>query len=247
VGTLRRQGAPELRWLKGRARFEDGAIVLDPASTTEYHPFADAVTDFPYELSAIAEPRDAVDFARRFGLLHHGPGDEELREPWTEWEAAALQIRGIMRLGVHLGEAIRGDEEALSSVRVHAERWADQFQAPASNDDEVFAQVSIVLAGMVNAGLDDVGFGVEAEVGKKLPDGSIGRPSRFAFSPRSPDLLGLIYYAVGLAMVAGVPGRSCAGCGRIFPVRDPRQRYHDNLCAQRTRYRRWAEKNRSEP
>lgn len=239
-----RASAAGFRWLKGRARFEGGEIVLDSRTITEYQPFADKVTDYPYELAAIAEPGEAVTFARRFGLLRFGPGAEQLREPWAEWERAALQVRAILRLGVDLGDAVRGDSEAIASLRAQAERWGHLFEARAANDEELLSQTSVVVAQLVNEGLDDVGFGVQAEVGLKLADDTEGRPGRFTMSPRSPNLLGLIYYALALALVSRIPGRECEGCGRIFPVRDPRQRYHDPQCAQRTRYRRWAEKGR---
>jgi hypothetical protein len=111
-------------------------------------------------------------------------------------------------------------------------------------DDRALAQGSLIVEWLVNEGLTDVGFGVRSEVTLRLPDGSVGRPGRFVLSPRSPHLLGFIYYALALALSTAIPGRVCEGCGRIFPVRDPRQRYHDNRCAQRTRYRRWAENRR---
>ena len=240
--TLRRQSAAGMTWCRGRARFEDGAIALDPATVTEYQPLANSETHFPYELAAIKEPADAVEFARRYGLLRAGPGSDQLTEPWSEWEASATKVRAVLRKGVDLGNALRGDARAMASVRSLANELAPAFQAPASNDDEATLQVSVYLAQLVNAGLDDVGFGVQAEAGLRMPDGTDGLAGRFAFSPRSPHLVGLIYYALGLALVNKVPGRECEGCGRIFPVRDPRQRYHDKQCAQRTRQRRFAEK-----
>lgn len=242
--SLYRAHAVGFQWVRGRARHEGGAIVLDPISLTSYKPFADDVTDYPYELAAINEPQDAVDFARRYGLLRHGPDADEYREPWPEWEEAALRVRGIGRLGVDLGQALKGDGDAKESIRAHAKRWGDQFEAPAASDEEALAQASLVVASMVDDGLQDVGFGIQAEVGLRLPDGSEGRSGGFAFSPRAPDLLSLIYYALSLALVERVPGRTCDGCGRVFLVRDPRQRYHDTRCAQRTRYRRWADNRR---
>jgi hypothetical protein len=65
-------------------------------------------------------------------------------------------------------------------------------------------------------------------------------------SPRPPDLLALAYYVLALFISRSEPARVCDGCGRIFPVVDPRQRYHDNRCAQRARYRRWADKRREQ-
>jgi hypothetical protein len=238
-----RQTVVGMTWVRGRARYEGDDIVIDQGTVREYQPFATpGNTTLAFELAAVTTPEDAVSFARKYGLLRRGPGAADLRESWASWENAVQTIHVVLRIYVSLRQAISGDGEAMEYLRGIAPTMEELFDAGASNDDELMAQASSLVAQTVNAGLGDVGLGFEAEIGLKLPDGSVGKVGRFSLSARSPDLLGVIYYGLAGALGRSQPARVCEGCGRIFPIEDPRQRYHDQRCAQRARYRRWADK-----
>jgi hypothetical protein len=223
-------------WLRGKATYREGAIVLDPGSTREYRPNAEG--DHPtiaFELAAVTGPKDAGDFARRFGLLRHGPGSDSFREPWSEWEATVARLRDILGVYANLTEARQGNEDAMSYV-------LERFRAPAGNTDEALRQASIYIGDEVSAGLAEVGLAFQAEADLRMPDGSPGRVGVFHMSATPNDLVEFAYSGLALWLSRSVPARVCEGCGRVFAVKDPRQRFHDPRCSQRARYRRFTDR-----
>jgi len=140
-------------------------------------------------------------------------------------------------------EALQGNDDAMSWIRDVGTRVLDRyFDAPASDTHEALSRASIYVADRVSAGLTDVGTGLQAECERILPDGSQGRVGQFAIATRAPDLLRAAYSGLSLWLCGSVPARVCEGCGRVFAVKDPRQRFHDPRCAQRARYRRFADR-----
>jgi hypothetical protein len=241
----RRTLSDDVRWVRGRARFEDGSIVLDPATLRDYSALEEG-EDAPWKLAAIRRPQDAVDFARRFGLLHHGR-ETELREPWSDWESTALHIHSILFTVTQLRASGRGDDpEATDYIRkiTSEPAWHQLWQAEAQDDRERRIQVGVWVAEQVSSGLADTGWGLRAQA--ELFGGNRGAPDLFLYSPRPSDLLGWIYYSLAQTLVSAKPMRRCEGCGVMFLVHDDRQRYHDKQCAQRARYHRAAEKRRKQ-
>lgn len=237
----RRTVAEDVQWVRGRARFEDGAIVLDPATVRAYSVLAEGA-DALWKLGAIRLPQDAVDFARRFGLLRQGL-ETELRESWTEWESTALRIHSILVTATNLRSAGWADDpDATEYIReiTSTREWNQLWEARAKNDEQRQIQVGAWVAYMVTAGLADMEWGMRSEAGFVTG----GAPDLFLYAPRPSDLLGWIYYNLAQTLVGAKKMRRCEGCGVVFLVHDDRQRHHDKQCAQRARYHRAANRRR---
>jgi hypothetical protein len=241
--TARRTFSDDVQWVRGRARFEDGAIILEPTTVRDYSVLAEGA-DALWKLGAIRRPQDAVDFARRFGLLHHGPGTE-LREPWTDWESTALHIHSILVTATLLRVAgWEDDPEATEYIReiTSTPEWNALWEAPARDHEQRRMQVGAWVASRVTAGLAGMEWGIRSDA--EVYGGARGAPDVFLYSPRPSNLLGWIYYNLAQTLIGAKRTRRCEGCGVVFLVHDDRQRYHDKQCAQRARYHRSADRRR---
>jgi len=247
VTNARPTVARDDHWLRGRTRFENGAITLDRATAQEYSPLADGAP-LLWDFAAIRRPQDAIEFGRRFGLLHHGPGADSYSEPWAEWESTALHVHSLLVTVMNVRASRRGDGEATAYLRqlTSTDTWRALWQSPRpTTDGERRTEAATWVAAAVSEGLARVAFGVQSQAAYLLDRGKPGPPDHFMYAPTPTDLLGWIYYNLAQTLIASRPTRSCARCGVIFLVTDDRQRFHDKRCAQRARYHRSAEKRRN--
>jgi hypothetical protein len=239
-------------WYRGRAAFEAGRIALDLTTLQTYSPTEHRGT--VWEFAAIRRPQDAVDFARRHGLLRRPPPDAvELSEPWEEWERESLHVHSILVTVTQLRAAEHGDAEAMDYLREIAatpawrEMWLSRgAEREARKDEERRAQFGVWIAEQVSDGLRDVPHGIASAFEFLVNNGKPGSPGSFLYAPSPPDLMGWIYDELAQVLIEGRPARRCEGCGVMFLVTDERQRYHDKRCAQRARYHRAAEKRRQQ-
>ncbi len=226
-------------WLRGKARYEAGWIVLE--APDEYS-MIEEVGGATFALAGIHEPADAVAFAERYGLLWHGPGADELRESFARWQEEAARLLFLMECYQQVYRAQRGDQDA---IRILWELWEQgirpAFAEVATTDADLLDQASVVIADSITAGLTGVEQGFVSTV--IFED---GRPDQFAFSPRLPHLLAAVYLELAMLLNHRQPLHSCVSCGRLFLGTDPRRRYCSESCANRVRYRRWAERRRAE-
>jgi hypothetical protein len=246
-GAVRAAGP---RWVRGFGRVAAGWVELDTRRPVEeYVPISEP--DLVFDLADIRRPQDAVRFVRRYGLLWHGPGADTFRERFSEWEETAQTLRGILWYAATLRDALSGAPVAQEELRRRAADLTDLFQAPAASLDELYAQVSVVIARAVSEGLQGVEEGLEAAVEWETAPGSgiAGPPGQFVFSAHAPHLVGYAYHQLALLLVQRVPLGTCEGCGRFFRVEHGRQRYCSPRCAGRVRWRRWATRRtgRQEP
>lgn len=229
-------------WLRGPAALDDGWVVLDLERAREYQP---SEAGLPYDLAAVSAPADVIAFVQRHGLLRHGPGADEHRERLRDFEEQALGLRYILRVYQELRRGLSEDRgesvEGLRALRGELRpALSDFFEAPASSDEELLAQASVTIAQGISQGLE----GVEESVGAAVVGG--GSPGLFGFAPRPPDLVGYAYHQLAMAVVSRAAMRTCAECGRFFPVKDRRQRFCTPTCASRARYRRWSKRQSKE-
>ena len=229
-------------WLRGEARYEDGAIIL--TKPEEYQPYAEkGLVD---ALSQVRKPADAVAFARRFGLLRRGPGSTELREPYSQWEQEVSTLNALLRLYVVLQAALTDDAPARRQ-RAIDELWEvwqpvfrSSFQEEPETDEQLLLQASAALTWAINDGLGDT----REAVGIVHTADGVPQAGYFAFFAQPPHLLGYAYHELAMRVVSRAPMRYCEECGRSFLVVDQRQRYCGKSCANRARYKRWAAKRR---
>ncbi len=232
-------------WIRGpKARYAKGWIELDPLGIEEYFPITER--DLVFDLAAVRTPTDAVEFVRRYGLLRHSEPGGDLREPWADWEQTATHLSATLRLASTLQAAVAGDADALRALRDGFEPAVRPlFAARAANDDELLAQMSILVAWMLSSGLEGCQERVEAEVDWDVgEDGGAGPPARYRLAVEAPDLVGHAYHAAALLVTTRYPLAECEDDGRFFLVSDPRQRFCSPRCASRARRRRWVHARR---
>jgi hypothetical protein len=236
-------------WFRGRATFKDGRIALDVETLQGYSPIE--YKGRVWEFAAIRRPQDAVDFARRHGLLHRPEPNEagDLSEPWDEWERESLHLHSVLIAAVQLRAAQRGDPAAMDYIRDIATtpEWLNIWrnvgaEREARTDEERRIQFGVWIASQVSAGLRDVKYGIASATEYGVEEGKAGSPGSFLYAPSPRDLMGWIYDELAQVLIEARPARRCEGCGVVFLVRDGRQRYHDKRCAQRARYHRAVEK-----
>jgi hypothetical protein len=241
-----RPAPPEPKaWLRGQASIEDELIVLDPTASTEFLPLEE--DHLLFDLAALQRPADAIPFARRYGLLRHGPGSEEWAEPWTEWESTASLLRGLLHVWIHLRRALKGDPLAEDELR---QRWLpimnSLYEGEPPDAEAGLMRISDALCAHISEGLSDVGIGVDAGFKYQSEGQPVGGIDSYLFIVKPPTLVGYAYYQFAMVMTKGEPARTCADCGRVFLIRDRRQRFCSDGCAQRARYRRWKAKKGKE-
>jgi len=228
-------------WVRGRASLDGEYVVLDRTRSSEYQPLS--TTDLVFDLAAIRRPSDALPFVRRYGLLFHGPNATESREPWTDWERVSGLLSGLLHLYVVLQKAIRGDVAANHELRT---RWGELIQRlyeqVAETDEVFYQQATDFLAYWTSHGLENVEFGIDAAARYEKDGKAYGGVGDFVLTARPPNLVGYAYHQLALLLSRGVEGARCPECGRVFVVKDRRQRFCSPQCAQRARYRRWKER-----
>jgi hypothetical protein len=233
-------------WLRGEARLEGEWIVLDPKRSEKYRPIGEE--NLVFDLASITQPGEAVVFARKYGLLWHGPGAAQHAEQFSEWEKEATFIRIILMVYAALGSAISGDEDSLNKLRAYERFWQGWFQAATTSDEELLMQASKFVAWATSEGLRGVEEGVSAAFETDHPPGSgkWGPPGVFLLNAHPPDLLGYAYHQLALTIVRGVPATRCLECGRVFVISHKRMKFCSATCSSRARQRRFGENRRKQ-
>ena len=236
------QRAQQPQWLRGEARYDRGWLSLDRATTEEYQPFQES--GLLFDLAAVREPQDAIAFVRRYGLLRHGPDDADLREPFSQWQADATTLAGMLAMTRAVRASAAGDEDASAELwQVWEPGLRRAFQAPAADDDELRQQASVAVAWLVSEGLKGAEERLEADVQWGYgPEEGGGDPGQFHLSIHPPSLLALIYHQLAMLLTGRVPLGTCEECGRFYAMDDPRKRFCSPTCASRSRRRRWRER-----
>ncbi len=231
IGKELRMLAPQ--WVRGRTRYEDGWILIDEPQ--EYWVYDEK--ELVFALASISNPDDAIEFASRYGLLRSGPGSDTYRELFSEWETVIARLRDILTGYVTLRGALQGDKDAVEALWVLEPYIRSMFEVKASNDLELFSQVSVYVATGISEGLRGVDQGILATVQFEG-----GRAGEFALGIYPETLTGVAYHELSMLIVNQKPVRKCIECGQAFLVKDQRQQYCGMSCSNRARYKRWSAK-----
>ena len=258
-------------WSRGPVRVDGDELVLDQDNATTYR-----VADEPgihLRFAAIKDIDDAAEFATEFGLLYHGAlprgtvpdawtatmrrwrdEDEILdpREPYAEWMTEVARINKI-----------------LTVYRlVSRPRWGErEFEGLLDSTTSGFAQIfgtlllpttrrrvylgALYVCQMTNDWFDRTRTILDLRLGN-AGEGQVARPV-FDLTMESPlSLLGYIYFRLAQDLTRAARFGRCPECGTIFKTEQGDRRTYDTpQCAQRTRYRRYADRNpgyrRSQP
>jgi hypothetical protein len=228
-------------WWRGPARLEDGFVEIEPDRAEPYAVHGEDVADLLWDLAGIRRPTDTLAFIRRYGLLWHGPGDGMYREAFADWKELADLLTRLLAQHIAIGRAREGDREALAKLR--NTRWSapgQQLLHASPSDASLLALATEDLSSSVSMGLRNI----RLEVMPANWRSGTGETGQFVFMPAPENLVDLASWQLAEAIVTRVPIAECPECGRVFPVRHGRQRFCDDRCAGRARYRRHAEKKR---
>lgn len=218
-------------WIRGRADHRDGWIIIDKPESY----MIQGEKDLAFDLAAVHDHNDALGFAGRHGLLRTGPGSEEYRELFADWERTAFKLRRVMEMYVTLGRAEQGDADAMMKLRSFENWFVTRGYIDASVDESaLLGKATQFLADTVREELVGVQQSLVATESVKL-----GRPRGFAFTADSPTLVGYAYHDFARRIVNSVPMRTCVECGRAFVLEDKRQKYCSDKCSNRYRHRQW--------
>ena len=236
-------------WWRGPAVIDGDWITIDRRRMEEYHPRLFDVLrpgEGPLtELAVVRQPRDAVRFARSFGLLYPPPPDGPWRESFRVWEQQAR----LLRMGLTLYADVQATMADRTPARIRAlrEAWSPilalgrpDLEVAVASDIDVFSVAADAVVSIVNEGLGAAWERTAVMVGET-------GPLWFMADPQAPDLLAFTYLQLQTLVTGLVPLRTCADaeCGRSFTPLDPRARYCEPAHGNRARARR--SRQRGEP
>ena len=224
-------------WVRGPARIEDGAVVLEEGRAQGY-----ALRDVDQvilELAALRSPEDVVSFVGRHGLLVRGPTSYRAgkgREPLDDWTHAVRHAYLTTGLYRALREAARTG--SATPVRSFFEGRAWEGDQLPRDDEECLAFIGKKLAEILSVHVSRCSnalipaFALEGEAG----------PGEFVFLHRPPDLLAAAHTSFASLVGRRVVLLLCAGCPRLFYPESGKQKYHNKACASTDRGRRLRER-----
>ncbi|MCY3842725.1 MAG: CGNR zinc finger domain-containing protein [Acidobacteria bacterium] len=267
-----------IRWRRGPAWVDGDNIVMDLRRSTDYQPLAEPHVGV--ELSRVRTPEDATAFVQRFGMLRATREDRRvvqmrapedgwapLREGFVDFEAAALDLHGILEDALLVQAAAGGGAEAICELRERFVIPEDREVTVRGAGDLVVARAGDVLSAedrLVDADDRSVVLRASHDTAGRLNDGwALDEATPYVFdrafagehgvtpgtwrlglAPR--NLVGVAYLSVALALADRQPIAICEDrtCRRAFFVTDGRQRFCTSTCANRTRYRRFRAKQK---
>jgi hypothetical protein len=242
---IRNVGIPEFHWYRGPSAIEDGFVTLD-IDKAEHYDIRGADLQVAFDLANIETDDDIAAFTRKWGLLWHGVGAPEFREPLSHWYQAARVMGYMVKLATLL--KLAGDTSG-PRLHEHLERLRDYVtrEQPAIDPDgalitepetlsdrELMDTVSEIVQAFVNRAAVNVRWSVF--------DRGYGD---FAQVLAAPDVYNAAVLQIGMMLVGPAGAAICEGCGRAFNPERRQQRYHSATCSDRARYRRWKERQKT--
>lgn len=227
-------------WCNGSAYLDGDWVEMDASRARKYDVYSQK--DIVFDFAAIERPSDIPPFVRRYGLLWHGPGSDTFRELTEDWLVEAETLRVALTLYATQAKALAGNRKYLDKLR--ASRIHLGFQERAETDEQLYQQTSALIARLIDQKLTGVQMGIKAACEFERPDkpGEAQPPGVFVLTAFSPTLIAHIYYGAAMMIVNRVPASNCVQCGRMFIVRDGRQKYCSPTCGANARYHRFVAK-----
>ncbi len=106
------------------------------------------------EFAGIRTPVEAVQFATKYGLLHHGLGAAEFREPFGDWIEAIGAVVHILDVYALMRAAADGDADALERLRQADPERETTTLTGQKRQDELVSMANNVLAWKIREGLE---------------------------------------------------------------------------------------------
>jgi len=226
-------------WAKGRARVQNGELVLDEGRAVDYIFHSPEESErMAFDLAALsshigdetAAEKEAVSFAGRWGLLWHGAddlGSGKCRESLQDWliEAERLNEAGVLYQSI-LASKRDGSAEAIQNfLRRRGLGFPSLSPGSEHFDQNYIYAASHMLQSMINEGLTAGPTEVaQARTRRRRCWWGLSAvgPGEFQLTQYPPDLLSRAYSAFGVLIANTVETRSCRVCGKLFRPK-PRQ------------------------
>lgn len=235
-------------WFRGPATIKNGVVTLDLESA-EYNPDLGGDESVVVDLAAVQSEADVIDFVARWGLLFHGPGNEEFSERVEDWFAAADLVATTLKLAILLRSAkddcgpLRDYFKSAGPLSLSSpeQGWADPDDF---SDNAIIQAASMLVTTFVNrATKDGIAWSL---IDAGLVKDSQYDPGTFVAVVGGQSLYSNVMLRLSTLLAKGSTSlRLCKGCGRPFQPDDGKQKYHSKKCGERARYRKWYRENKS--
>jgi hypothetical protein len=223
-------------WANGRARVENGEIILDKNRYEEYEFNSPEDSEqMAFDLAALSlhpdderkvlDEREVLSFVGRYGLLWHGAHDlksGECRESLEDWwrEVGRLYLVGLFHNALMKSKR-DGSVKPIQTLLRRSAAPGFPFLSPSSKNfhHNYVRFASIILQDMINDGLN--------AGPNEIPPSSTGKrrcwwglqavgPGEFQLVQFPPDLLSRAYAAFSVLIAGNVETRFCQVCGKQF-------------------------------
>lgn len=241
-GQLADASAPE--WIRGRARLDGDSVVLEPGGEpfTLWQRERELGRSLLGDLLDVRGAYDVLGFARTWGLLWHGPGASEYREPIADWLRAAGELRLVLEIAFRLQASLKSRKpEVTERLRelLHARIQVDEKHWPANLavlDVERRAAACVMV--LLNRGLLATRLGVIStalltypmDAGKGETIEARGLPDQFYNVTFFKDLVGYAYGTLARHIVERHKLYECDDCGAVKPRLHGNVKYCSTRC-----------------
>jgi hypothetical protein len=203
------------------------------------------------EWTRVTTDQEAMQFDKRWRVTQRR-SPPELREPYATFEAAAKEMRSIVRFVLKARKAATGDQTArawleakLNQLEPAVTAASEQLSGP---EEKLFKQVERYHRRSVEAYATFLGsILLDSVLEREDARVRVGytEPGQLRFLIVPETLLGFCYIDLAKSLGERDALEICPQCGRVFPVDDPRQKFCEPACAARSRFQRFEEKHRA--
>lgn len=230
-------------WVRGVATFDAGEFVLPSGDAETYRPRL-SDPEILADLVGVRDPRRALRFISKHGPLWSGVSEEgPIAERWSDWERSLEQLRRAFRLYEGLRQAQTGDDRAGGVVIDDLLDEPGVAAQPGAPPWAVEQSISVLLDELVNLHLEGSETRLVFTPETDKPERS---PGRFRMGASATTLESHAWLQLAFIITNQRATRRCQQCGAVFPVNHQRQKFCTRQCAQRARYRRWADKQKEQ-